>query len=283
MTSPNFQTQRSEPSMLRQHASGGPTHCFRDLDARERLERLAIAADACANCDANLSRLWHDLASGRHRVVDAFFAGDRCYLLLTSTPAAAGQALLGRRLAILEAVLGGLLQKNIAIDLELAPSTIALNSRQGLASMGVNCKPSRAHPLLMLAARAARSTLATHATWSSFINVDGRKLSVVGAARPDLQLGMVLPTAELAVIRRLIEGLSYAEIAKERGTSTRTIANQITAVFRRLRVSGRNELVQRLFFDESIARPAPRRVAEMLAPAPATEAGRIWAEARQSA
>jgi DNA-binding CsgD family transcriptional regulator len=45
----------------------------------------------------------------------------------------------------------------------------------------------------------------------------------------------------------LVEGASYGEIARRRGTSTRTIANQITAVFRRMRVSGRSELLLRLF------------------------------------
>jgi DNA-binding NarL/FixJ family response regulator len=87
---------------------------------------------------------------------------------------------------------------------------------------------------------------------SSFAAREGRELLVVSVPRPDLQLQGLLPSAELAVIRRLVEGLSYVEIARARGTSTRTIANQITAVFRRLHVSGRNELVQRLFSEEGL-------------------------------
>jgi len=51
-----------------------------------------------------------------------------------------------------------------------------------------------------------------------------------------------------------------------RGTSTRTVANQVTAVFRRLRVSGRNDLVQRLFLDEVVARQTVRPSAETLVP-----------------
>ncbi len=49
------------------------------------------------------------------------------------------------------------------------------------------------------------------------------------------------------MIRSLLEGHSYQEIARRRGTSQRTIANQIAAVFHRMAVSNRNELVHRLF------------------------------------
>jgi DNA-binding CsgD family transcriptional regulator len=73
---------------------------------------------------------------------------------------------------------------------------------------------------------------------------------VASMPRPDRRLHAALPPAELSVVRLLIEGQCYAEIARNRGTSVRTIANQITAVFRRLRVSGRSELLHRLFLAE---------------------------------
>ena len=41
----------------------------------------------------------------------------------------------------------------------------------------------------------------------------------------------------------LLEGRSHAEIARARRTSTRTIANQVSAIFRRLNISGRGELM----------------------------------------
>jgi DNA-binding NarL/FixJ family response regulator len=105
----------------------------------------------------------------------------------------------------------------------------------------------------MLAARAASDPSVAVASCSSFAIAE-RPLRVIGARRPDGHLEKLLPAAELAVIRRLVEGCSYAEIAAERGTSTRTIANQITAVFRRLHVSGRNELLHRLLLDEGLIR-----------------------------
>ncbi len=251
------------------------------VEAQQALRLSAVAADASATTQVNVAVLWRELARGTSRIVDSFFSTDRCYLVLSLNTDAAATPIEGRRLEILESVLGGLRQKNIAIDSGLAPSTVALNSRLALESLGIACKPSRAHPLLMLAARAVRATTLTTADYSTFVTHDERELRVIGIPRPDRKLTAVLPCAELAVIRSLIEGLSYQEIAKLRGTSTRTIANQITAVFRRLRVSGRNDLVQRLFGDDARGQGLPKANAETIAP-PAADAARLDG-ARQSA
>lgn len=237
---------------------GRPILACVSFEARDAIRNSVVAADARGSEDLNLSQFWRELADGGCTVADEFFSQERCYLVLA--PAAAGtlQAVTGRRLEILEAVLSGLPQKNVASDLCLAPSTIALNARLALESRGINAKPSRAHPLLMLAARVTVEGRRTFVRCSSLVSREGKALRVLSAARPDLSLEKQLPKAELAVIRRLIEGLSYTQIAAERGTSVRTIANQITAVFRRLRVSGRNELVQRLFVDQA----QPHRVSQ---------------------
>jgi hypothetical protein len=41
-----------------------------------------------------------------------------------------------------------------------------------------------------------------------------------------------------------MDGNTYAQIAAERGTCVRTIANQLASVFQQLRVSGRAELLR---------------------------------------
>jgi DNA-binding NarL/FixJ family response regulator len=233
----------------------------------EHASRLAaMAADARATTELSLAALWCDLARGQHSVIDGFFAEERCYLVLSTRRGDEAIPVEGRRLEILELVLSGMRQKNIAIDLDLAPSTVALNSKLALEGLGVASKPSRAHPLLMLAARAASEPVVARASTASFVAHDGQELRVIGIGRPDRALDKVLPSAELAVIRSLVEGLAYDEIARRRGTSTRTIANQISAVFRRLRVSGRNELVQRLFFDETLGKHATQPAAKTFAP-----------------
>jgi len=249
------------------------------------LQQLAVAADAATSTQVCVATLWRELAQGKYRVVEGFFSEERCFLVLSVHAPGAQTPIEGRRLEILEAVLGGLRQKNVAMDLHLAPSTVALNARLALESLGVGGKPSRAHPLLMLAARTAAASEELTSRCSNISRPDGEQLCVVSLPRPDLALDGVLPSAELAVIRSLIEGWSYEQIAETRGTSTRTVANQISAVFRRLHVSGRNELVLRLFIGKRLG-TAVEPVHETLVPpepgSPAS-AGRSVPDARRSA
>lgn len=223
------------------------------------LRELSITADAAAQIDVNLALFWRELMSGLCVVVDGFFTDERCYLVLSPTLGPPKRPIEGRRREILEAVLCGDGQKNIAMDRGLAASTIALNARLGLESIGLTCKPSRVHPLLMLAARASREQNGSLAATLSFVQRGAEQLRIVAMPRPDRRLTPTLPPAERAVVRALVEGQCYAEIGEQRGTSTRTIANQITAVFRRMRVSGRNELLQRLFIADGATRSSSTR------------------------
>lgn len=52
-----------------------------------------------------------------------------------------------------------------------------------------------------------------------------------------------LSAAEEEVLRGVVMGQSNAEIAKARGTSPRTVANQIAALLRKFEVGSRYELV----------------------------------------
>jgi hypothetical protein len=57
-------------------------------------------------------------------------------------------------------------------------------------------------------------------------------------------------------------------------------------VFRRLRVSGRNELVQRLFFDETLGKHVPERAAQTIMPPSLLDTdphGDRWEATRRSA
>jgi DNA-binding NarL/FixJ family response regulator len=266
------------------HNSPAAPRCsLASAETRRAIRLAAIAADSGATHEFSVVDLWRELAQGECWVVLELFSEDRCYLVLASTRDELAPSLEGRRLEILQAVLGGLPQNNVAIDWKLAPSTVALYSRLGLESFGVSGRPSRAHPLLMLAARAASERAVALARCSTFA-INEHQLRVVSAPRPDLHLKATLPPAELAVVRHLVEGHTYAEIAAERGTAARTIANQIAAVFRRLRVSGRNELLQRLLFDEGLIGPFAQS-AETLPPPQSTARGRQepWTDTRRSA
>jgi DNA-binding NarL/FixJ family response regulator len=218
-----------------------------DLRDLRDLRDKGMHHDTNTSQETELAVVWRDLARGRYRVADAFFCTERCYLALTPALPTPLVPLEGRRLEILEHILCGTGQKNIALDLSLAPSTVALNARLGLEWMGVSTRASRVHPLLMLAGRAGRDNDGSLVARTSSFEHDELDVRLLSVARPDHRLSHLLPPGELAVVRGLVEGDCYTTIAARRGTSTRTIANQITAVFRRLRVSGRNDLLQKLF------------------------------------
>lgn len=65
------------------------------------------------------------------------------------------------------------------------------------------------------------------------------------AAEPDLARRTALTLAEAEVAALAIRGLSNAAIAEARGTSGRTVANQMAAVLRKLGIGSRRELAAR--------------------------------------
>jgi DNA-binding NarL/FixJ family response regulator len=139
---------------------------------------------------------------------------------------------------VLQRVLVGERQKVAAADLDRATSSVAVYCRECLLSMGVQQRTSRAPLVLLMAAHAAVG--AEIGPVRSFSNDSGEVLSV---ERPDNDLPACLSAAEKSVVRLLVEGRSHVGMAEERACSRRTVANQLGAVFRKLSVSGRAELV----------------------------------------
>lgn len=76
------------------------------------------------------------------------------------------------------------------------------------------------------------------------LEIDGTELFLLGTPSLADCLPDDLTRAEKEVTALVLEGLSNREIAKARGTSVRTIANQVAAIFRKLKVTARVELSQ---------------------------------------
>jgi DNA-binding CsgD family transcriptional regulator len=87
------------------------------------------------------------------------------------------------------------------------------------------------------------------------VAVAGRDLFVLSMPSLVASLPAELTSAEREVAALLLDGKSNREVAALRGTSVRTIANQVGAIFRKLRVSGRVELGHTLLS----GRPRKRR------------------------
>jgi DNA-binding CsgD family transcriptional regulator len=56
-----------------------------------------------------------------------------------------------------------------------------------------------------------------------------------------------LSPAEQEIVCSMLEGHSNADVAKQRGTSSRTVSNQIATIFKKLNVNSRSELSDLLF------------------------------------
>lgn len=209
-----------------------------------------------------LAAVWDKLVTGTYKVESWSHSPERWSLVVRRRAELIGPRLPPPRLRdweILEQALLCGVRKLVALEVGLSCSSIAVIMQTCFQYMGVSCLPSRIPGLLVAAceARHRQSGGRSRPRFSNDVQADRQTISV---RRPDVALAAWLAPAEHAVIRLLIEGQSYAEIAQTRQTSIRTVANQIASGFRRLGVSGRAELLSLLsrWAFEPPATPAKR-------------------------
>lgn len=77
----------------------------------------------------------------------------------------------------------------------------------------------------------------------SRIDTSDGVIAIFSIELPTAGVEHALTAAEREVVTLLLEHLSNAEIAERRGTSLRTVANQVASIFRKLGVQSRSELV----------------------------------------
>lgn len=216
------------------------------------LRRFAVTVEREAGALLEVASLWAGLKSGDLSVADAFFTTERWCLLLKCHTASEGLKPSPPKLSvrILEEMLCGESCKSLALTMLLAHSTVSQYAKQALCEMGLCCTPGRVHPMLALAAHAARYGRQGVQCRSALFARAGQSYRVASVRRPEFVLASRLAPAELDVVCSLVEGKPHSEIARSRGTSERTVANQLGAAFRRLGVSGRGELVQHLAINQ---------------------------------
>ena len=78
------------------------------------------------------------------------------------------------------------------------------------------------------------------------IQLNGEELLIVSLPISDSENLDLLTEAERSVVQGIMGGGTNAEIARRRGTSTRTVVNQVAAIFRKLNCRSRAELVARV-------------------------------------
>jgi DNA-binding CsgD family transcriptional regulator len=187
----------------------------------------------------DLSELWAALQHGRFALCEAHCASGRCFATL-KPKRRDGIAPSPRDAGILQRMLAGESQKVLAWELGLAVSTIATRSSDALDAMVTGERVvSRAPILLVMAALAARGSTFDAARWDG---VAGDARCRVSVEIPGRGFIARLSAGQFEVARLTIEGKTHAEIGLLRGTSLRTVANQLAAVYTKLGVSGRSAL-----------------------------------------
>jgi len=196
----------------------------------------------------DLGALWHALRDGSVFVTATECRGDRCFATLSANPQGR-QGPPNEDLQALERVLAGELNKVVASELGISASTLSLHCSKALRAIATESLVSRVPIVLVTAALCARGWSLPQARVEERL-ADGL---VVSFDLPGKRLMARLTGVEAEVLRMTIEGKSHAEIATGRGTSRRTVANQLGAIFRKLGVSGRSALRALAVEDESRA------------------------------
>jgi DNA-binding NarL/FixJ family response regulator len=212
--------------------------------AREALRRAVLSHETTSGGagpeqrNNNVRALWPALIAGQWSLVDAFIAKTTRYVVARENPAelAAPRALTEREQCVLELALAGRAGKWIAYELDVSESAVTRALRSALHRLGARDTAALA------GVRAAR-----------FAPLDGDGVGLAlgtGAGHglalarcPAAAIVACLSEAEHAVVSGMREGESIAAIARDRGTSSRTVSHQIASAYRKLGVSSRRELL----------------------------------------
>jgi DNA-binding NarL/FixJ family response regulator len=87
--------------------------------------------------------------------------------------------------------------------------------------------------------------------------VAGKEMAVLSYPLSPADLPKSLTEAEREVALAIFEGRSNAEIAAQRGTSPRTVANQVASLFAKLGLRSRSELAALAYRSETVAGSDP--------------------------
>jgi DNA-binding NarL/FixJ family response regulator len=215
----------------RTEAPAGCDAATRSHTARDALRRAVEASGRDRDAQrATGGELWPALVAGQWSLLDSFSAAGTRYFVAHQNPCGgeALRALSWREQTALELALAGRAGKWIAFEMRLSESVVARTLRSALRKIG--------------AGDAAALFGVRGAQFEPFECLAGGTLAV--ARRSPARFARAnLSDAERAVVDGLLDGKRIAAIARERGTSPRTVAHQITSAYQKLGVSSRRELL----------------------------------------
>lgn len=181
----------------------------------------------------DLAALWSGLRSGKLYVASSRYENGMCWATIEVGERAVVPSTMAMN--VLERVLGGEAQKVVAAELGRAVATVAGYCAQALNTIAYERISARAPILLVMAVAAARGAHVPKAKVERVLDDGSWSISV---ALPGGNLARRLSPGEREVARAVIEGKTHAEIASARGTSRRTVANQLASVFDKTGIYG---------------------------------------------
>jgi DNA-binding NarL/FixJ family response regulator len=212
-------------------AAPGAVPGARTESARQALRGIVLAQDRIGTLQRSTTRqpLWPALIAGRWSLLDTFMAGGTRHVVAGKNPERGGslRALPPRERDVVELALTGRSGKWIAFELQLSESTVARTLRTALRRLGVT--------------DSADLVGLKNALFEPIGGVPGMELAITRLTPAATSPG--LSDAERAVVTGILGGKRIAAIARERGTSPRTVSNQLASVYKKLGVSSRREVI----------------------------------------
>ncbi|MCA9641207.1 MAG: LuxR family transcriptional regulator [Polyangiaceae bacterium] len=213
------------------HANGDATERSA-LTALSKAARAIDRARGSSRRSADALETWTPMVTGRWSLIDQFDRDGRRFVVahvnadrqLDPRALSAGERRVATRLA------RGDSQKEIAYELGVSPSTVGTHVVNIGRKLGTSSQWETTSLLTTLLKQPAK-----------LLSVEGMELRVW--SEPSQSAPVELTESEADVYQALLSGASNAQIARKRGTSPNTVANQVAAIFSKLGVSSRQELL----------------------------------------
>lgn len=204
------------------------------VEATQRIERARTSARA--NGSAHVLELWQGLVSGRWSLVDKWERDGRRYVAAYENGATVGkvQGFAAWEVRILEMHLLRATTDEIGFALGISRSTVERVLSNAARRIGLRNRTELA--------RLSEPELVTRLA----LDLGRDRVDVLRFEEPSLPSTWQarLTKAQYEVATAAARGLSDGEIARQRGTSVRTVSNLLAATYRRLAIDGRNALVR---------------------------------------
>jgi DNA-binding CsgD family transcriptional regulator len=174
-------------------------------------------------------------------VIDQLDRDGRRFLLANKNIRARGtHAISPRELQVVAHASLGYSNKRIAYELAIAPSTVSTHLSHAAAKLGLRSRTVMIQTYAALAAKLSTTNVAV-----SYVRWDGDEFAVISLPiAPDLP--DTLSSAEREVVVLVFAAKSNAAIARARGVSVHTVANQLASAMKKLGVGSRADLIAHL-------------------------------------